>query len=789
MNLLESIIQRLSVEASGRPYPVDKVVLIVDPVTRKVDTRRPIWNKEKYRYYLVSPQVTENCPTTRFQIQNKEKGEMMTIAITFTVKVASGQEKELARKLSGDESPSRAFEKEIDGFNEEFVRKTLKDDIDPFEQFDAVYEDWGKYLVVRLRSELGLEATARVGLPGYTGAFEMSGDPAFVVHPSDSDDAVSLKYTVGVEPESLSERRPGGKYLPENQLREKLQLEVGRFIQQHMTLHDLSHEEESVKGGLRAHLAEFLVAYRLRVRFLKLQAEPDFGRNLPEGFSDSVECLVEPNETKVKVKHALRLTWLDVGKLRRKVSSRSDVEAYLKKVLEQATWGELRDKTYAQLVVGFDEYKAKIKESVDRRLKEVGCQVQQLVTLSDLEHAPLISDGFNFILDPREYPTSDGDVNFGLRVSFNGRFLIGKVSSEIEYYEEDGTPKYRIIGPDEARSKLLSVLKPGWNFKDAAEGAIRICVQQVLERRTPEELYLYFSQLEKKETEEAGENQGGQMEEPAKVVIEREIKKRLLDRFGANCGVTVTPVDTQVGTLYRALLSFPQQIIQFEITPQEATHEKLNCRLAYRVLGMARDTETNRTGWRSFQKRCHNPEAKSIIAEMTAFIEFQARRDLSILDLDKLKFLDIRQVREIEGKALQPTFLAVRNTFGLALEFTLDRDATTTESAVGEVTGVRLKAYVAESKADIESTQKQMKLLREKLEQSADLMPEEQEEIEKKLKGLKALLVEQTGEIERPRLSKPKPRRASNLNDYLLPENNGPQKSLPGEQKKSNNKS
>jgi hypothetical protein len=656
----------------------------------------------------------------------------------------------------------------LEAFNENFVRKKTKDGIDAFEKFESVKEEWAKKLAAWLEEDLGLEATVWVDLPGYSGPFDLTNSPRFVVHPKDTDDAVPLTYTIGVEPIPAANVPPAGKYLLKEHLDEKVQTRIGHHIQERVSLHELVSDEQSVKDRLRENLGGFLADYGLRIRFVKLQAEPTFGRNLLEGITYPVECIVDPNETKVTIRHALRLTWQDIGKLRRRIADGAQLEGWLKKILSDATRDELRDQTYAHLVVGFEACKRKIKAGVNKRLAEAGCHVQQLVTLNDLKHGKLVEHGFS-LTEPKnpeivaEYRTADSDVKFGLLVSVHGRFDLHNTWEMVGSGDEAGREQEPSPADvtDDARRKLLAIIKPEWDFEDAIRREIHACAQFILERQDPEDLFLHFAQYNPQSIGEPGsqEHTPRIAHRPPQALLEDGIAARLREKFGAQCEVTATYVDTQIGRLFRALIEFPQQEVPIEVHPHDSPQERLPCRLNYLVRGIARG------GWRTFQNRCRGPLAQDVINQITSSILSRAGRDLKVLRSDELFYATAKQVAGIEKMLHGTTGRAVGEDFGLAIAIMFDRDKTEDENAISQTRIKARSTWVKEQIARIENTSARIEMLRGRMVHP-DLQTEEREEMQEELKLLEKDLRGATGDLEAARGPSEPTRRGSSLAEF-----------------------
>jgi hypothetical protein len=743
MSMLDSLVRELSFPETKLPYPADKVFLVKDPATKKITTAKPLWGGAKQVYYLVSPAVTEFCPTARFEVS--ERGETMTVAIAFTFTIARGHEKAFLHNFEPGVPPSETLQAAIDQFNSDFVRDCFRNGVNPFDQFDAVYDDWSKHLVVRLARQFSLDATAAVTLPGYTSPFEISNQGStplsFVVHANDCDDNIPLAYTVGVEPSPGAAQRPPRKYLPPVLLRQKMQIEMGRFIHEQCGLHELTHDEEAVKAKLRARLNQWLESYGLNVRFINLQATPPFGRDLRESFRHDVHCTIDPRETKLCITHNLRLTWTNVGDLRRVIKDQAQLEAWLQRVLAEATHDELGHKSYSELVVDFEEVKVKIKARVKARLLQAGCLVQQLVTAHNLTHGQLIENGFRVNLSTEEgkpeteYRTADSDVNFGLRISVSGSFDLKR---------------------DRVREKLLGFIKPELVFEELVRTEIHAWAQAILERLDPETLYLYFSHLPE-EPVDGGVIPPGRLPAPGmalqdlgappKRLLELEVTQKMSDRFGATCTVNFVPVDTRLGNLFRDLLHAAESTIPISVKPKSA-HDVIPCKVIYKVRGMARN------GWRGFQNSCRNLGAGEVLERIAGAITTQASRDLATLSLEDLAFQSYRQASDIEANVFDPTLHKIREDFGLAVRVTFDRGETGDEELGLVEASAKRADFAREMQNRRTHRASQLANLRAKLEtDGAGMLPELLEELQREIGALER----EAAHEHKPHLPAPRP--------------------------------
>ena len=525
------------------------------------------------------------------------------------------------------------------------------------------------------------------------------------VHVSDSDESLDLtiqtKLSIVDQVKAISYSNNSGTIQLTNLLKE----EIKKYLQSNITISQFCYElKDKVRDALVAHLNQVLADKGRKIDRLNLDSMIDNSSLTPKQLvrvECEVECEVQKYSDPIYVENIILMLPLKTAIY--KPNEAYKLEAWVESKLEQIIKPLLLEKKYIDVLLGYEDIAEKIKNQMTEEAKAIGYELNQIVSVPNLEHLELKED-FDLEVETTEFLTNDANVKVKLGIS-----ATAKITDFI---------------------KIQDYLKPKVEVKEIIEEAISRTISQCLTNISPERYYIRFYQ--------AGINEEGEVEQQS---VEEElieaIKLELEKRFSAEVNrVTIHIYDTEIAKHFKELYG---QIGHFEVELSSLTGTER----PVKYKGDFQIESVDPNSWYKFQSRKPKIEdiSQSIIRSLEAKLTAFSQDDLTYTDLDYLSNIEF-----LINKWAIPN---VRHQFGVIIIITNLYRERTKELDEKSIESREVRSLMAAQKR--ESVLAELEKLRQKRLQIIDQEDNEDEleDIDKKIDAIEKALSSYLEEAEK----------------------------------------
>jgi hypothetical protein len=620
----------------AQTYPMDRIIRLVDEgaqsrgsaeVLVQIDVDRrvvlpkpPMWTFGMHlRRYIIG---NTNDP------RNSSEGELpgyilkslehnVSVSVKYAVRCGPGREARVALALLDETaSPGEVLDRHLGRWLTELGEPNIPQFVRDYLEDRPALE---ARIAARALAETGLDLSVRLFLDAERSlnTLTVAKDHLRVVVADFHNEEQDLGFRSTLD---VSERDKANAilyYRHNPQLQELVPREIVRFVKQSVSMQTYCTNVNSpdVLVDLAAHLDKFLAPYGRKIGTLRLDAKP-CGFEFFFQHSHDVTCALREYPKPVVIQNKVQMLLQDVAcyKSSNSPDLRDWLQRNLDRIVRQFTFG----KKYIDVLIRFEPIEKQIKQAMRNEAKTIGYQVEQLITVPDLE--PIRWK------DPFPLNVSGAFETQTSRFEVNVQFLVTARIPDLNSVEE-------YLNREQNVPKLM-------------EEEILSAVSQLLHSVHPERFYMRFFH-----SPDAGK------EPPVKEALVEAIDKALRTKFGAQIiNVVVKVVETDLMARLKKLM---ETICPF-VVELVSLHgdETLVFHGNFQVQGV------DPGGWPRFYLMT------SSIDRMRRLIEDHLLAQLQAATPAALKFRSLDDRRHIELLLSQFAQEYVRDEFGLIIRVT-----------------------------------------------------------------------------------------------------------------------
>lgn len=642
---LDSLIRRLDpASLPDRPEPDERVV-IFDASKGETLRKKPFLTFGRdLRYFLVSTRlrrVEASGPICK--VKSRTTGLSFEIAVSYEARCEPGNEERLVRALWRKEHPGAALDDLITRWIDEIALSPEMADRDLCLDFPTLEPKLRSLLTQRASQEAGfvLDVSLRPLIEDKLDKIRPAAT-FFPVRVRDSDEEIDIKVTTELEVDPDNRMRALLAYRQTTRLENVVRETVRHTLAMQVTLHELCYETKTrVRALLVAAINQRLYEEGRRISFLEI-ASPLFDK-LPRDhwkLDHTATCDIRDHQG-VKVVHRVQILLEDVGKLR--ASRIGDLEHWTRQRLERFTQEILFARSYIDLLLDFAPTEAEIKRRMEDALAGIGCAIEQLIAIPDLE--PLSwKHGFQQDDNEKSYMTHDSRVEVRLNVVVKGK--ISNLRDE----------------------RLNTYLRPQSRLFDDIREVIHRETQHIMHGIDPEQFYMRFQY-----TDRLGE-------QPVRLEIEERVRAALLERFAIeDISVIAKPLETDLTKRLGKLLEGPHMLEVACFPLQDSSRgEEVTYSVAFDIEGV------HESGWHIFRAKSF-PSFEAELQRISEVMAQDIRAKIELAPLAFRQFTDLGVQRKIEEVIHGSARRKVIEVFGLCVSVvTVTRKATAGEQVANQ---------------------------------------------------------------------------------------------------------
>ncbi|NER99808.1 MAG: hypothetical protein F6J86_39380, partial [Symploca sp. SIO1B1] len=647
-NSLDKIIREIdtkTVDAKNKSrFPEEEIVIIDRETWQAVPNKSWSWFRN-LAFYLVSntdnPTNVAERQARPYYLTNFATGQKLGVSITYWASCDPGNEAKLVEALCRGKTPGDALDKKV----EKWIADFTKNDASIFlENYPVQLARLREHVRIKLKEEVGVNLELKLSLEKEP-QLEPFSIPAFPleVYVSDCDEPLELQ--VQTELVVDDNNKVKAIFHDVNDAQEWQELvklfksEIKKYLLQYINIDQFSYElKDTVRNQLVVYLDKIMVNYGRRVGFLYLEsnAVPSAKQLVP--VKCKVECEVQKYSEPIYVENTLLM--LPLNTARYKPNQASKLETWVEGKLEKIIKPLLLKKTYVSVLLDFEPIATEIRDLMEDEAKSIGYEIQQIVSVPDLEHQEL-KENFKVTFEEESFATRDVNVKVLLGVSVTARI-------------RDFT-------------KIEDYLKPKADIKKLIRRTVHSVTGQVLATVEPERYYMRFNHP-------GVDEQGKPLEDKS---VEQElieaVEQELAKQFNAQVSrITADVYDTDIAKhfkkLYGTIGSFEVEIASIADIEEAVTYKG-----DFQIEGV----EAN--SWYTFQAR--KPEMSDISRSITRRLDAK----LSVFTKEDLQFTDLEYLSLLENLINKLARECVVDQFGLEIIMTnLSRSRTQQEKLLAE---------------------------------------------------------------------------------------------------------
>lgn len=633
MTQLDNVIRRISEsEASKITASGTQKVVIIDVKKKKVLPKKPFFFGGDLQYFLVSNEndVSHIARSDRrFAIDNFATNRKIGVLVEYQVTCPPGNEQMAALALCDANTPSAALEGKIMGWLKEY--SNTKFTFDEFtSNYDREFNNLRVYAETKAKQEIGLNLNLRLSLELDKAdklkpfSVNLSWFPVLV---SDYEQELDFKFATNL---LISENGKVNAILQFNnqgKLEEILREETRNYLRKNVSLHNFCYQlNDSVSPNLAKHLDGVLVPYGRKIEYLS--AEIDKKLLMPDSFSmkHNIACEIQEYGL-VDIKNALEIEPRLEDIVKYIKAEVSNLETWFKAKLEKIVKQQLFDCKYIDLLLDFEPIESKIKEELQKEAEGIGYSIRLITTVPDLEPLKLKDEGFNFEINDT-FATRESNVKVKLKIIVSGKI---KNLKKIE--------------------RFLNLKR---DVPDLIKNKVFHAVTQQLYEIDPDHFYLHFDYY----------SEGLSVKSNLLQLIE----KILVEEFHASeLNLIAQSQETELTERFKKLQSQPYRF-EVVIESLQDLQEQVRYYGSFQVERVAKDK------WHIFQSREYT------IENIQEFLQDHLRSRLETLNTNRLKYENIRELKEAEDNIGYLAMAAIKEQFGLEISIkNLGRDRTELE--------------------------------------------------------------------------------------------------------------
>jgi hypothetical protein len=653
-NSLDKVIRE--VDAKTKANSPDEKVVIIDRKKWQVIPKKAWkhWFGGDLAFYLVSnnndPSNIADRKTRPYYLTYFTTGEKLGISITYWASCEPRNEEKVAEALCRGNTLGEALDKKI----EKWIAQSTKNDASVFlDNYSRKLRELEEFIKINVKEEVGINLELRLALEKET-QLKPFAIPSFPmdVYVSDCDEPLELHMKTELIVDEgnkikaiLNDVNDARKW---QELVKLFKREVKNYLLHHITINQFSYElKDTVRNKLVLHLDSILINYGRKVGYLSLSSYAVASTKQLVQIKCKVECEVQKYSESIFIENSILM--LPLNTARYKPNQASKLESWVESKLEKIIKPLMLKKKYIDVLLDFEEFAEQIKEQMQEEAKSIGYEVNQIISVPNLEHLEL-KENFDIEFSEGTFTTKDANVKVVLGVSATVKILD---FTNIEDY-----------------------LKPKVKIKELIKETIYTATSQLLNTVEPERYYMRFYQP-------GVDDNGHQFEDKS---VEQElieaVKQTLEKRFKAQVSRITTNVHhTEIAKHFNKLYGMIG-FFKVEVSSLADIEEAVTYQGDFQIEGV----ETN--SWYTFQAR--QPE----IDDIRQSIERRLNARLSTFSKVDLQGTDLEYLSLIEGLINQWARDSVVEQFGLKIRIiNLSRLRTEQEKLLAEEKVKQLQAY------------------------------------------------------------------------------------------------
>ncbi|MCL2924379.1 MAG: hypothetical protein MGF17_07070 [Trichodesmium sp. MAG_R04] len=710
---LDKVIRKVEkAEASAKSKTkssTEKIVVINKQKKQHLD-KIPFISGKNIAYYLISnnndaSNVAEHkdLPVEITDFANNRK---LLISVAYRASCSSGRERQVARALCGDDSPSNELEKKIKRWIAEITDEHATIYINNF--FSQV-EGLQNLLKRKAKSEVGLNINFRLSLRQERQLEAVKiGPTEITVYVKDSDDALDLELQTELivdDPVKAVSSQGSGWLISLVKITKE---EIKKYLLEKVSITQFYYElKDTVRNGLVEHLNYVVRDQGRRIGYLYLNSKTVSSSPIPKELVEIdciVRCKVQKYTKDVSVKNTLQMLPQDV---RRYISAQSpNLENWVQNKLERIVKPLLLDKKYADILCNFSKESDMIRQAMQAEAESIGYVVQHIVSITKQEHSKLLEN--LEINDQSEFSTNATGVKVNLSTAVNLKF---KNLEKIEDYLNQEVD----------------------DIKNLIKEAVNSSTRETIRTIDPERFYMRFYEPragEKSVEQELKDVIAKVLEERFGVIVIRVVPipeqtdiinylQRLMGVIGSfNCKVlSLTGGETVkfqgefkiLGIEQGSWYVFQSAFQSMRESQQELLKELKALKKQYSKIVNSSDVADNREELDEVSLRIRDIENEVFgMDNIKNSIEKSINAKLTTIDNELLRYTDNKHLSTMERWVNKWGRESVVKQYGLEIEIiNLYRNRTQQEEYLSEARTQLQKAKVDEARAQVESRTKQ----------------------------------------------------------------------------------
>jgi len=590
-------------------------IIIIDAKSGEILSKVPLfkWARD-IRYYWVSLKNKIILDDIKYQLH--DFNTKYTVPIKIECEIKCLDEKRLVQSIYTENNPTSAIKKNIVNIIEEFQEETN----DFLINYYDLVENFKKYIVKKIKDDLGIKMNINVAIDGEEDRnfkiYEVKSD-FFPIRLNDYDGEVSLSFEIGLTILDGKKIYAVINQDKTNQLEFYLKEFFNDYFSTNISLHNFCFElNQSIRNKVVEILNEenFLNQIGRTVKYLNFdRGNIDIP---PENIrlTHDVECKIK--DCTVKVSHDLLMKPIDIGKYY--INRINNLEEWIKLKLIEVTQDKLFEKSYADLIISFEEHD--IKKIMKGIVESIGYEIKLFSVIPDLEPLKLKEE---------------------FRIEVNDEFTILDVKMPVKLLVEI----YAKINDFQAIKEYLS---PNIDLRAKIKESIYNNVSELVTDIDPERFYMRFYSTEN-ENEKTVEFE---LIDKIRYMLENKFKLEVTK-------ITPKQLDTDLITHFRKLIENGPYTVTIDVTPFRGAgrEEKIKYEIQFDIINVFEK------GWHIFQSKKFQSH-KEHIEKIYELLKVDIEKNFSTVPTNILKYQDHKQLQELHKIASLST-REVKKTFGL----------------------------------------------------------------------------------------------------------------------------
>lgn len=637
MNTFDRIIQKDPLNGGPRARDShDGKLIVIDAKSETILPGKPfITLRRELRYWQVQAEVDGEGSLPALTIKDFTTDQSLQVSVSYRARCPEGYESRVALALGLGEDASRKWHTLLETLTQVVMRDLRQENRDPVGDFFNVKKQWQNRISQRAGEQTGLDVEVRLEIEGekQLGTLKLANQSA-QVRVKDYAEPLALLYTVELDVDS------DNRSLAVLSLGKRKELEQGiaeeiRQTALDCTLHELcfSLDGAPLPNGAKS------IAQVVRERVERRAAE--FGRKVVSFFLQHaqlnwlpqqryeirypVSCEIDKFPQPITVQHTLVLKLKDVGLFMKR--RMGDVKDFFQARLEEITRSVLLRVTYVELLLKFQRYSDEIERQIKEVAKNVGLDVDQLISLPALREIEWREKGF--------------EINVGEGEKFETKVPAVKVNVAVV-----GRARLRDLEAEKVKPRIDRSV----DIPEEVRNVVRTTTSGVLHRTEPERFYLEFSA-----------SKDGDQEAGVESLIQREVRKALepyaLDDLELTIKQGTDPLKERYDKLVVGTHMFTVDTLSYR---ESAAPEMVVCEIEFKICAV------DSNGWSAFIGNQYSSVEAEIGAIKSTF-QRDVKDKLNTMPIEKLRWTDYRTRSEIEYNAIVPSLDKIRETYGLVL--------------------------------------------------------------------------------------------------------------------------